>query len=218
MVGHRLSARSGGIVLVVGALALLGACSSDDGDRLDRASTEQAIERVIEADLPQEVGAVTCPARIPRGRGRTVRCAVTLRGVKGKVGLEATQGADDELDVRLLDAVIDPSEVADELEQQLLATYLRTFTADCGTSGTRALAPGSTVPCTVADDAGSREATATVADSSGTLRFSVADPPDEPEPTDEPGQPDEPAVPGATFAPGPAPTSVPTTGAPATGN
>lgn len=168
---------SGGTILVGAALLVPAACSSD-ADRLDRAATEQAIEKVIESDLSQPVAAVTCPDRILRGEGRTVRCEVTLEDVEGPVRLEVELEADDELEVTLLDAVIDPAVVADELEQQLLATYLRTFTADCGEPGAQAWAPGTTVSCTVADDDGEREATVTVEDASGSLRFSVADPPE----------------------------------------
>lgn len=173
MVGHRLKPWSGRAVVAVGAMVVLTACSSD-GDRLDRSATERAIERVVEADIAETVAEVNCPERIPYGEGLTVRCEAVFSDVAGRVGLEVTQLAGDELDVIVLDAVVDPAEVADELEKQLLATYLRTFTAGCGEPGRQAVASGSTLACTVTDDDGSREATVTVVDASGTLSFLVA--------------------------------------------
>ena len=218
MVGHRVrlpsrsGARSGAAALLVVALAALSACSSD-ADTLDQPATERAVTKAVQADLPQTVERVTCPEPIPLGESTTVRCQAELTGVVGAMGLDVEQVADDELDVTLLDAVIDPALVADELERQLLATYLRTFTADCGAAGAEVLAPGSTVPCTVADDADGveRAATATVDDAAGTLRFSVAgapEPSEAAEEADPPGGSDGPTV---SFGPAPDPTAAPAT-------
>ncbi|MEO6989368.1 MAG: hypothetical protein ABI239_12065 [Aquihabitans sp.] len=198
MAGHRLNPWSGRAALVVGALAILAACSSD-GDQLDQAATERAIEEAVEGDLPVAVAGVYCPDVMPHGEGLTVRCEAALTDEVGSVGLEVEQMPDDELDVSLLDAAIDPSEVAEELEKQLLATYLRTFTADCGQGGLKVLPPGRTMSCTVVDENGSRDATVTVVDASGTLSFLVASPP----PTsDLPPSSDGPA----TFEPAPTTT------------
>lgn len=214
MVGHRvrLPSRSGAAALVVAALVALSACSSD-ADTLDRSATERAVTKAVQVDLPETVERVTCPEQIPLGEGETVRCQATLTGVVGEMNLDVEQVTDDELDVTLLDAVVDPATVADELERQLLATYLRTFTADCGQAGAKVVAPGSTVPCTVVDDGdgGERAATATVDDAAGTLRFSVAGPPDPPDPPEAVDPPDGPDGPTVSFGPAPDPTAAPDT-------
>ena len=208
------------VVVLVGALVALSACSSD-ADTLDRSATERAVTKAVEADLPHTVERVTCPEPIPLGEGETVRCQAAMTDVVGEMGLDVEQVAGDELDVSLLDALIDPVAVADELERQLLATYLRTFIADCGKAGAKVLAPGSTVPCTVVDDADGveRAATATVDDAAGTLRFSVAGPPDPPDPPEAADSPEDPDGPTVSFGPapdGPADPTVTPTSDPAT--
>ncbi len=203
--------RTSASLLLVGALVALSACSSD-ADTLDRPATERAVTKAVQADLPQTVEGVTCPEQIPLGEGATVRCQATLTDVVGAMGLDVEQMAGDELDVTLLDALIDPAVVADELERQLLATYLRTFTADCGKAGAKVLAPGSTVSCTVVDDGDGveRAATATVDDAAGTLRFSVAGPPDPPDPPEAADPPESSDGPTVSFGPAPDPTADPT--------
>lgn len=164
----------GAAVVAVVALTAVGGCSSA-ADRLDRSATEDTVAGALETELGQPVVEVVCPDDIPRGEGETVRCEATLVAVDRPVRLDATQVAGDELDVVVVDAVVDPFAAADELEQQLTATYLRSFTADCGGPDARVVAPGSTLSCSVADDEGSREVTVTVVDSAGSLEFSVAD-------------------------------------------
>ncbi len=162
--------------VALGAVAVLGACT-DAADSLDTAATERAVERAVEPRLGTEVDEVRCPSPIPRG-GEPVTCRVVLAGTgtgtgaTARVRVTARQDGD-RVDVELVDAVVDPAQVGRELHQALVAEYARSFTVDCGDGEVVVAAPGATIPCTAADDAGRRKVTATVVDTAGTLSFDL---------------------------------------------
>ncbi len=161
-------------VALAAGLGLGAAGCAEEADTLDRAATQRAVEKVIDARLDVDVDRVTCPADIPLGTGREVACRASLEGVDDDLRLTVTQRGDEgELDVELLDAVVDPTDVAEDLHGQLVAEFARSFLADCGDGGPQVVEPGETIEC-VARDAGSRRTvTVTVVDAAGTLRYEL---------------------------------------------
>ncbi len=176
--------------LVVGAL-LAGGCS-DPASTLDREGTERAVRRVVGGRIEARVRDVRCPADIARGAGERVTCVALLAGDTGEVRLRVEQADDDgTLEVALLDAVVDPADVADDLRAALVRTFERGFTVTCGDPGPTVVRPGATFTCEAVDEtddrgAGTRRVTVTVTDPAGTLRYGVGD-----------GAPEEPAEPEA---------------------
>lgn len=159
--------------VVLGAGLVLAACS-EAADSLDTSATERAVERVVEPRLVAEVDEVTCPSPITRGDGETVTCRAVLADDGGSARVRVIQRGDgDQVDVELLDAVVERSEVGRQLHEALVATYARSFTVDCGADEVVVAAPGTTITCTATDDGGRREVTATVADATGTLSFDL---------------------------------------------
>lgn len=163
--------------LVAGAL-VAGGCS-DPASTLDREGTERAVRRVVGGRIEARVRDVRCPATIPRGAGEQVTCLAVLAGDIGEVRLRVEQADDDgTVEVALLDAVVDPADVADDLRAALVRTFARGFTVTCGDPGPTVVRPGATFTCEADDEtddrgAGTRRVTVTVADSAGTLRYDV---------------------------------------------
>lgn len=157
----------------------LPACGSDEPATFDRAAAEEAVAEVAADGLGLEVDDVACPGEIERSAGTTVTCRAVLADDVGDVRVEVRRADDGTLDVEVLDAVVDRAVVAEQLLDELTATYDRDFTVDCGGDGFEVVAPDASFVCGAADDAEARDVIVTVADAAGTLRFEVAD---EPEP------------------------------------
>lgn len=145
---------------------------------LDQAGTERAVERVIGVRITPDIDAVRCPEEIERGADERVECTALLAEDAGIVRLQVTQTDDDAtLEIVLLDAVLDRTEVAEDLRQTLVETYLRTFTVDCGEPPTLVIRPDDTFTCEATDDDpdadDTRTVQVTVTDAAGTLSYDV---------------------------------------------
>lgn len=163
---------AGSLVVAVALIAVAG-CSQSTAT-LDRAATEQAVEKVVGSRIGPRIQRVRCPEGIARKEGERFTCQALLAGDLGDVRLEVIQtDADADLDVNLLDAVIERPEVAEDLRRSLVKEYLRTFTVDCGTPKVTVIAPGGTFTCTVEDATTTRQVSVTVTDAAGTLTYDI---------------------------------------------
>lgn len=161
-------------MLLVVAAAVAGC--SEEAASLDRAGTERAVKRVIGGRIGPTVDRVRCPAEIDRGDGEAVTCRAFLVEGDQEVRLRVEQVDDDgTLEVALLDAVVDRSEVAEDLHGTLVDTYRREFEVDCGEGGAEVVAPEDTFRCTARDATGERAVTVTVTDAAGTLAYDVGE-------------------------------------------
>lgn len=166
------------LLVGLGCLALVAGSCSQEATTLDQAGTERAIERVVGVRIDPDIDAVRCPDEIERGDGERIECTALLADDAGVVRLQVTQ-TDDEatLEIRLLDAVLDRTDVAEDLRQTLVETYLRTFTVDCGEPPVLVIEPDDTFTCEATDDDPDanepRTVTVTVTDAAGTLSYDV---------------------------------------------
>ncbi|CAN5901943.1 hypothetical protein BH23ACT2_BH23ACT2_25510 [soil metagenome] len=169
-------ARRAAALLVASGLGLL-ACSSGQASTVETSATEDAVAEKVAAGLGPELDEVRCPAEIERAVGATVECRAVLAeegtSEPGQLRVEVRQ-VDDEgrLDVEPLDAVIDRSEVALDLEDTLTDAYDRDFTIDCG-GGLDVVAPGGTITCDAADAFERRTIVVTITDVAGTVLYDV---------------------------------------------
>lgn len=174
----RASARASGPTVLAVVLAAMGVAAgcAEDADALDRAATERAVERVIGGRIDPVVDRVRCPAEIERGEGERVTCRALLADGGQEVRLRVSQVDEDgRLDVALLDAVLDPADVATDLRRTLVSSFRREFEVDCGDGGPLVAAPDDTFTCTARDPDGEREVTVTVTDAAGTLAYDVGE-------------------------------------------
>ncbi len=161
-------------VLAILAVALLVVGCTQEAGTLDRAATERAVKKVVGARITPPITTIRCPDDIPRGEDEPVVCRAILAGGSGEVRLRVTQtGAADQVNVALLDAVLDRDDVAEDLRQTLVETYLRTFEVDCGKPVITVLAPDETFACNAKDATETREITVTVTDPAGTLLYDI---------------------------------------------
>lgn len=167
-------------VLLAAALGclLLGGSCAEEATTLDQAGTERAVERVIGVRIAPDIDAIRCPGEIERGEGERIECTALLAEDAGVVRLQVTQTDDDAtLEAELLDAVLDRTEVAEDLRQTLVDSYLRTFTVDCGEPPTLVIEPDDTFTCDATDDDpdadDARTVEVTVVDAAGTLSYDV---------------------------------------------
>lgn len=166
------SRRRKAIAVVASMAAVAAAACSQPVGTLDRAATERAVEKVIGGRL-DDVERIRCPDEIARGAGKQFRCDAVLEGDSLEVRLRVRQvDADASLEVQLLDAAIDRTEVAEDLRRSLVTAFERAFTVDCG-EGVTVSAPGSTFSCTAEDPDGTRQVAVTVTDPAGTLSYDV---------------------------------------------
>lgn len=171
--GRALARALGAALVVLGA----SACS-EEATTLDRSATERAVERVLGGRVDADVADVRCPAEIERGVGRRFRCEASLDDDDaGRLRLRVRQVDDDgALAIELLDAVVDPQDVATDLTRSLVEELGRSFTVDCGAAGPLVVAPGHVLTCSVADATSEREVAVTVTDAAGTLAYDVGGP------------------------------------------
>lgn len=161
------------LVVGVGPLALVG-CGRGHADTLDPGATATEVQRVIGGRIEPDVDHVTCPTSIDRGTGTTFTCTAVLADGLGRVRLRVTQTDDGKsLAIALRDAVIDKQDAAQHLHRDLVETYHRSFTVDCGSAGPVVVKPGTTFTCQARDGAGKRAVKVTVVDPAGTFHFDI---------------------------------------------
>ena len=164
------------MVLVVAGLCLAGliAGCSKQANALDEAGTERAVGRAVAARVQPTVNATTCDGDLTKGKGRHFTCTVTLGGKAGTLPVVVRQ-VDDEGTLRVTPraAVVSDAAIARQLKASLTKQFGRSFQVDCGDSGYRVRAKGSTSTCKARDRTSRRTVTVTVTDTDGTLSFEV---------------------------------------------
>lgn len=115
--------------MLVGALLTAAACSGDA--RFDRAETEALARTELNRVLPATVTAVDCERSPRRSSGDRERCVAVLSS-GDRVDVELVSAGGGELEVSLLDAVMEPDELAERITAGLRDQLERSVEVDCG--------------------------------------------------------------------------------------
>ncbi|MCU1455623.1 MAG: hypothetical protein JWN46_3769 [Acidimicrobiales bacterium] len=164
----------GAVVAIVVAVAAAVAFGhrSHPNRSLDLVRAQPMIVRAVSQQIGLAATDPRCPATVAAAPGTRFRCSLTAAGRPLRLDV-SVRDASGSLQVRLVDALVRPTQVEADLRVRLRTAFKRSFTVACGSPAPRVLPPGSRFQCLAGDATSRRAVEVTVRDAGGALGYRV---------------------------------------------